>query len=460
MLPGKPLDSMKAPLLLVLLLFPLLIQNVPADEQQPPNVVLFYADDWRFDVLGALGHPVVKTPNLDKLAERGVLFTNKYVTTSICGISRANLFTGQWMSRHGARAFVMFDTPWDQTYPGLLRANGYHVAHVGKWHNGPFPRQHFDFGRSYHGRHWYDDGESGRIHMTRRNENDALEYLRNRPEDQPFYLFVSFFAPHAEDGHPDQFLPQPESMEWYQDVEIPVPDTATQEAWERLPDLFDEGNEGRRRWHWRFDTPEKYQTMMRNYYRLITEVDHTCGVILAELEAQGVRDNTIVIFTTDNGYYHAEHGLADKWYPHEESIRVPLIIDDPRMPDEKRGTVEEAMVLSVDIAPTILGAAGIAAPERMQGVDMAQLYLGGPRPEWRTEFFYEHPIFANGRIPPSEALVRTDWKYFYWPDHDVEQLFHLERDPGEQNDLANNPEYAERLAEMRARFQELKEAAK
>jgi len=445
--------------ILSLLLFPVLAAPATNDGQ-PMNVVLLYADDWRFDVLGAAGHPVVKTPNLDKLAGRGVRFTHNYVTTSICGISRANLFTGQWMSRHGADRFIMFDTPWEETYPGLLRQHGHHLGHVGKWHNGEFPADKFDFGRSYLGRHWYDDGKGGQIHITKRNENDSLEFLRTRPDDRPFYLFVSFFTPHAEDSSADQFLPQPETMKLYEDVEIPLPDTATEEAWSRLPDFFDEGNEGRRRWRWRFDTPEKYQTMMKNYYRLITEIDATCGAIIDELDAQGLRDNTLIIFTTDNGYYHGEHGLADKWYPHQESIRVPLIIDDPRLAAGRRGTTDEAMTLSVDLAPTILAAVGIEAPAGMQGVDMTPLYLGDQRPNWREEFFYEHPIFAGGRIPPSEALVRKDWKYFYWPDHDVEQLFHLNDDPGEQNDLANDPAHAGRLAAMRERFQQLKEAAK
>ena len=266
-------------------------------------------------------------------------------------------------------------TPWEETYLGLLRDNGYYLGHVGKWHNGKIPEDKFDFAVAYHGRHWYDTKEYGRIHVTKRNEKDALKFLHNRPKDKPFYLTVAFFATHAEDGHKDQFLPQPESMELYQDVTIPVPPNATQESWERLPDFFDEKNEGRNRWHWRFDTPQKYQRMMKNYYRLATEVDATCGVVLEELEKQGVLDNTLVIFTTDNGYYHGEHGLADKWYPHQESIRVPLIIRDPRMPSNKKGTTNDDFTLSVDLAPTILAAAGIEAPKRMQGRDIADLYL-------------------------------------------------------------------------------------
>jgi arylsulfatase A-like enzyme len=433
----------------------------PAFAAKPMNILVLYADDWRHDTLGVAGNPVVKTPHLDKLSSEGMRFTENCVTTSICGVSRACLYTGQWMSRHGCRGFSMFKTPFSETFPGLLRANGYHVGHVGKWHNGRIPAKEYDFSTAYHGRHWYKTKDGGRIHVTKRNEKDALEFLENRPKDKPFLLTVAFFATHAEDPHPDQFLPQPESMKLYQDVTIPVPPNATQESWERLPDFFTDKNEGRNRWTWRFDTPEKYQTMMKNYYRMATEVDATCGRVLKELEKQGVLDNTLIIFTTDNGYYHAEHGLADKWYPHQESIRVPLIIRDPRMPKDKHGRTNDDFTLSVDLAPTILAATGIKAPKTMQGSDIAPIYLAAAKPDWRTEFFYEHPTLRDATfIPASEALVRKDWKYFYWPEHDVEQLFDITKDPREENDLAKNPEHAKRLAAMRKRFQELKAAAR
>ena len=426
------------------------------------NILVLYADDWRYDTLGCAGNPVVKTPQLDRLARGGFRFTHACVTTAICGVSRASLFTGQWMSRHGNPAFAAFKTPWAETYPGLLRTNGYFVGHVGKWHNGKFPAANFDFGRAYSGTHWIKLPDGSKIHVTQKNENDALEFLRTRPADKPFCLTLAFFATHAEDQNPLQYLPQPESMTLYQDVTIPVPINATDESYHRLPSFIaHEKNEGRVRWHWRFDTPENYQIMMKNYYRLATEVDTTCGRVLAELKKQGALDNTLVIFTGDNGYYHGEHELADKWYPHQESIRVPLIVRDPRMSEAKRGQTNDDFALNVDLAPTILAAAGIPAPPRMQGRDLAQLYLAAPKPAWRTEFFYEHAIITStNRIPASQALVRKDWKYFYWPDFKTEQLFDLRTDPMEENDLIANPAQTRRLAEMRQRFAELKAAAK
>ena len=276
----------------------------------PMNILVLLADDWRYDTLGVAGNPVVQTPNLDRLAGEGMRFTHGCVSTAICGVSRASLFTGQWMSRHGNPAFQMFKTPWAETYPGLLRTNGYFVGHVGKWHNGKFPAANFDFGRAYSGTHWITNRNGTTIHVTQKNENDSLEFLRTRPKAKPFCLTLAFFATHAEDANPRQFLPQPQSMALYQDVAIPIPPNATDESFRRLPPFIaNEANESRVRWHWRFDTPEKYQTMMKNYYRLATEVDATCERVLAELRKQGVLENTLVIFTGDNGYYHGDHGL-------------------------------------------------------------------------------------------------------------------------------------------------------
>ncbi len=443
----------------LLLLLALLSVAANAADKKPLNILVLLADDWRFDTLGCADNPVVKTPNLDRLASDGFRFTQNCVTTSICGVSRACLFTGQWMSRHGNPAMQMFKTPWAETYPGLLRANGYFVGHVGKWHNGQFPAGNFDFGRSYQGTHWMKQPDGTEIHVTKKNENDALDFLRERPADKPFCLTLAFFATHAEDKNPKQYLPQPESMSLYRDAIIPVAKSATVEAFRKLPPFINEKNESRVRWHWRFDTPEKHQEMMKNYYRLATEVDATCGRVLEELKKQGVLENTLIIFTGDNGYFHGEHGLADKWYPHQESIRVPLIVRDPRM--AKRGGTSDDFTLNVDLAPTILAATGINAPATMQGRDLAPLYLATEKPAWRTEFFYEHATYKSADfIPASEALVRKDWKYMVWPDFGVEQLFHLRADPLEETDLVKDPAHAKQLAQMRARFAELKAAAK
>lgn len=425
----------------------------PADRL---NILVLFADDWRHDTLGCAGHPVLQTPHLDALARDGFRFTRACVTTSICGVSRATLFTGQWMSRHGNPGFEAWKTPWAETWPGLLRDAGYWTGHVGKWHNGKFPAERFDFGRAYSGTHWLKGKDGKLVHVTRQNETDALEFLRGRPKDKPFALTLAFFATHAEDQNPKQYLPQPESLELYKDAVIPVPKTATEAHRKALPPfLADEKNAGRIRWHWRFDTPEKYQEYMKNYYRLATEVDAACGRVVAELKAQGLLENTLVVFTGDNGYFHGEHGLADKWYPYEESIRVPLIVRDPRMAAERRGGTNDDFVLNADLAPTILAAARATAPPRMQGADVAPLYLAERKPAWRDEFYYEHAIVRSKEfIPASEALVRRDVKYIYWPDFDHEELFDLAADPLEERSLAADPTRAAQKAELRRKLEE------
>ena len=429
--------------------------------------MLLYADDWRHDTLGCAGNPVVRTPAIDALAADGVRFTRNCVTTSICGVSRASMLTGQWMSRHGNRGFEMFETPWSETFPAQLRAHGYWVGHVGKWHNGAFPAAEYDFGagRLANGTHWITRPDGTRIHVTEKNERDALEFLRTRPEGKPFCLTVAFFAPHAEDGNPQQYLPQSASMALYRDVSVPVPRTATDAAFRALPPfLANDRNEGRRRWGRRFDTPERYQEFMKNYYRLVTEVDAACGRIIEELRREGVLDETLVIFTTDNGYLHGEHGLADKWYPFEESIRVPLVVRDPGMRSASRGSTNDAITLNVDLAPTILAAAGVAPPAGMQGRDVSALYLapaGSARAPWRTEFLYEHPtIRSKDFIPASEALVTRGWKFIVWPEFGVEQLFDLRNDPLEERDGVSDPANRARVEEMRTRLDTMRREAR
>ena len=249
-------------------------------------------------------------------------------------------------------------------------------------------------------------------------------------------------------------------MSLYDNETVDLPISATLDAWLKMPPFFTKQNEGRRRWHIRFDEAEKHQRMMKNYYRLITEVDQASERIYREVERQGELNNTLFIFTTDNGLFHGEHQLAGKWYPHQESIRVPLIIKDPRMPKDKIGTLNNDFTLNIDLAPTLLAAAGLKQPSVMQGRDIADLYLKSD-PKWRKEFFYEHPIHISMRvIPASTALVRKNYKLMTWPDYDdYEELFDLENDPYEMKNLINAPEVQDLAAELRARHKSFKLAA-
>jgi arylsulfatase A-like enzyme len=285
--------------------------------------------------------------------------------------------------------------------------------------------------------HWIENGGE-RIHVTEKNTRDALEFLESRPKERPFALAVGFFAAHAQDNAKEQYLPQDWSAPFYEGKRIPPPIHGEARYQAALPPfLANEANEGRVRYHWRFETSESYQAYMTRYYRLITEVDAGVRRIVDELKRQGVYQNTLIVFVGDNGYFQADRGLADKWYPYEESIRVPLIVRDPRLPSSRQGRMLDQFALNIDIAPTIVSAAGLPVPSVMQGQDLSPLYLQRRPPAWREEFFYEHPtVTSSDRIPSSQAVVRKDWKYVEWPEFDYRQLFNLKDDPGEMSNLA------------------------
>lgn len=431
--------------------------------KERPNVLVIVIDDIRWDALRAAGNNVVHTPRLDRLAREGVRFEQARVTSAICMVSRASLLTGQYMSRHGINEFGRALPPdaFAFTYPALLRGAGYWVGHVGKYDVGAARTSDFDFLRAYHGQHWITTPNGKAMHVTERNAADALDFLRERPKKKPFLLTIGFFAPHAHDEHPEQYLPQDWSAALYRSAKVPPPLRGDPRYLAALPPfLAADQNEGRRRYRLRFDTPEKYQRSMVRYYRLVTEVDRAVGRVLDELREQGVYDRTLVIVVGDNGYFQADRGLADKWYPYEEAIRVPLVIRDPRGA-RPGGEVRREMALNIDIAPTVVRAAGLNPPPRMQGRDLAQLYLAAKPLGWRDEFLYEHPTVGNrDYIPASFAVVRSDWKYVEFPEHEFSLLFDLKADAGEAHNLSDSAQHAARRSSMRQKLQEWRQLAR
>jgi arylsulfatase len=432
--------------------------------QKKPNVVFLIADDLRWNSLGCMGNSLLITPNIDQLSREGIRFTHACVTTSICMVSRATMLTGQYMSRHGITKFgvELPEKAIPDTYPEILRKSGYWTGYVGKFGVGHIRKNEFDFWTEYEGKHWLPNGKGDSIHVTEKNRQDALKFLQTRPKDKPFLLTVGFFAVHAQDDHPDQYLFQPQSKKYYQNDFIPLPKTGDDKYFKALPPfLSTEENEGRVRWHWRFDTPEKYQKYMKAYYRMLTEEDLAIGDLISELKKEGVYDNTLIIFIGDNGYFHGDHGLADKWYPYEESLRVPLIVRDPRMDTAKRNSTNNEFVLNIDVAPTIVTAVGDKIPNVMQGRDFSVLYLNSKPVKWRSEFYYEHPVVLNEkRIPASEALITHHDKYIYWPNYNYEEYFDLQRDPLEVHNAINHKEYSSAISMIKQHFNQLKALAK
>ena len=422
-----------------------------------PNLILLVTDDQRWDTMGCMGNPIIRTPNMDALAREGVLFRNAFVTTSICCSSRASIFTGQYTRRHGIEDFRTDFTPraLALTYPMLLRRAGYRTGFIGKYGVGRhMPADKFDYWKGIPGQPRYEQKDSqGRPrHLTSIMGDQAIEFLESgRADPRPFCLSVSFKAPHVQDGDPRQFIYDPAFKDLYKDVKIPVPETADPKYFESFPEFFKRDNEGRRRWRIRFSTPEKYQESVKGYYRLITGVDVVIGRIRKTLRECGLAENTVIMLIGDNGFYLGEHGLAGKWYGHEESIRVPLLVYDPRLPARLRGQKRDEMVLNIDVAPTLLSLAGVPIPKVMQGRDLVPL-ISGRAESWRSDFFYEH-TFNHPRIPKSVGVVGKRFKYLrYFEVRPVyEELYDLKTDPHEKRNLARDPHYKEMLEKLRKR---------
>jgi arylsulfatase A-like enzyme len=427
---------------------------------EKPNIIFLLTDDHRWDALGATGNTIIKTPHLDSLALKGQLYSNAYVTTSICMISRASFLSGQYESKHGIDDFFTSFTPeaFDSTYPVLLKNDGYRTGFIGKFGVGnpkDQPKNAFDFweGTPLHQPNYENTDKNGNyLHYTDLISGNIQEFL-NGTDEKPFCLSVSFKSPHSQDGDPRQFIPNRKYAELYKNDSIPQPETADPKYWDALPYFFhSDENIARERWKLRFATPEKYQESVKNYYRLITGVDDVVGALIRNLKEKGLYKNTVIIFMGDNGFYLGEHGLAGKWFGHEESVRVPLIINDPRQKQPQHRV--SRIGLNIDIAPTILGFAGIKKPNGMQGVDLS---LADNK---RQDFFYEHTFLGSPKLPKVEGVVSPTTKYMNYIEHNYEELFDLNKDPHETTNLVNDPNYAKLLQTQRSRYQVLKQEAK
>ncbi|HET9486077.1 MAG TPA: sulfatase [Chryseosolibacter sp.] len=435
---------------------------------EKPNIIFLLTDDHRWDALGIMGNTIIQTPNLDRLAKEGIYFRNAYVTTAICAVSRASILTGQYLSRHGIADFTTsFDSvALHNTYPILLKKAGYTIGFVGKYgvgKPGEQPKDLYDFwdcSNKIQPDYEMKDDSGNYLHHTDKVAGDVKRFLDQMGSREPFCLSVSFKAPHVQDNDRRQFIASPEYKSYYADVTIPVPETADPKYWNQFPDFFrTDKNIARERWKMRFATQEMYQESVKNYYRLLTHVDDVVGDLLKQLEAEGLADNTVIIFTGDNGMYLGEHGLAGKWYGHEESIRVPLIIYDPRKDMAMKGIACDNIALNIDVAPTILNLAGVRAPKAMQGVDLVGLAEGNDLPE-RRDFFYEHTFMGSPGIPKVEGVVSLEMKYMKFIEHDYEELYDLKADRLEKKNLAGEEEYERELERWRKRYIELKESVK
>ena len=429
---------------------------------EKPNIIFILTDDQRWDALGYSGNKIIQTPEMDQLAEAGAYFPNAFVTTPICSASRASIFSGlhERTHKYTFQTGPIRSEYMGKSYPKLLKEAGYFNGFYGKFGvNFPGKEELFDVIEEYdrnvdfpdrRGYYYKKLGEDT-VHLTRYTGEKALEFIDNAPPGKPFCLSLSFSAPHAHDNAELQYFWQDETDRLYQDMEMPGPDLADDQWFNILPLPVREGF-NRLRWTWRFDTPEKYQHSVKGYYRMIKGIDLEIAKIREKLEETGLDKNTVIILMGDNGYFLGERQLAGKWLMYDNSIRVPLIIYDPRIKDH---SVIDEMALNIDVPATILDLAGIERPSTWQGKSLLPLVSGQQKSLQRDTVLIEH-LWEFDNIPPSEGVRTPAWKYFrYVNDKSEEELYYLADDPKETINLASDPQYLKTLQDLRAKCDEL-----
>ncbi|MBU0606709.1 MAG: sulfatase-like hydrolase/transferase [Armatimonadetes bacterium] len=433
-----------------------------------PNFVFILSDDQSWAAMSNPPNrwPFLKTPNMDRLATEGARFENAFVTISLCSPSRACFLTGRYAHAHG----VCWNNgtgldPQMPTYPQLLHHAGYRTALVGKWHMDPTsaPRPGFDYWLSFVDQGVYENPplqENDRKfqaqgHMTELLTNYATAWLRR--QDSPFCLCLHHKSVHG------PFTPTPKNAKAFADAEIAEPpnwrDTfADKPAWMRREKQYGARDKTEQRpvadeippvpWN-----PQN--TAQRNYLRSVLDLDDSLGSVLQTLEQMGQLDNTVVVYTSDNGYFMGEHRRGDKRAAFEESMRIPLLVRYPGL--VAAGARLTPMALNLDVAPTFLDLAGVEAPAGMQGRSWRPLFEGQPA-NWRQSFLYEY--FRENWLPgiPTMLAVRTErWKYVTYPDlQDLDELYDLQADPTEMHNLSQDPAHATQLATMKAELERLK----
>ncbi len=439
------------------------------DESARPNFVVFLVDDLRFDMLGFAGHPFVETPHIDRLAREGTQFTNAFVTTSLCCPSRASLLTGLYAHQHGVTTNLGIELgPEHTTFPMLLSGAGWDTAFVGKWHmgDGADPRPGFDHWVSFDGQGRYFDpvinenGDETEVegYVTDLLTDRALAWLdarRDAGDADPFCLFVSHKATHT------PMAPAARHRGRYASASIAAPPSAGDDLAGKPEILRRAASFG---WetadieaHANDPVPESVpapawdiRSYVQAYLETTLSVDDSVGRLIAKLEEQGVMNDTVFLFASDNGYTFGEHQAPDKRLAWEESIHVPFIVYAPGRVDA--GAVLDDIVLNIDVAPSLLDWAGIDGAESMAGRSFVPV-LAGNAPDWRDHFFYsyfrEHNLLG---IPTTLAVRTKEWKYVRYPEslEPNEELYRVDRDPFELTNLAAEPDARETLDELRA----------
>jgi arylsulfatase A-like enzyme len=461
-----------------------------------PNIVFVMSDDHAAHAISAYGSRVNQTPHIDRLAREGMLFRNMFVTNSVCSPSRAAILTGKYSHLNGVPVFNRFDGS-QPTLPKLLRAAGYHTAIVGKWHLGSDPTG-FDHWEILPGQGAYFDPilytATGERTYTGRYVTDlvtdlAIDAIKARPKHQPFFLMVHHKAPHRpwipeerqRRAFAEQVIPEPATLrddyatrsdalrENEQRVDrdlsrrdlklTPPPGLAGDElrgwlSFKPMELVVDEGGHSR--------TLEgegllrhKYQRYMQDYLACVQSVDEGVGRLLDFLDESGLGRDTIVVYTSDQGFFLGDHGLYDKRFMYEESLRMPFLVRWPA--GVRPGSTTEALSLNVDIAPTLLEAAGVTVPPDMQGRSLIPVLAGRPPDSWRTSVYYRYYHDPGDHNTRAHYGVRTlTHKLIYYWTKDQWELFDLRSDPQELRNLYGRPGQEALTADLKAELARLR----
>ncbi|PHS04871.1 MAG: acetylglucosamine-6-sulfatase [Blastopirellula sp.] len=431
---------------------------------EKPNIVFLMSDDQSTYTMGCYGNQDVQTPNLDRLAADGMTFDNHYNTTAICMASRANVMTGMYEYKTGcnfSHGEMLTDT-WQKSYPMLLRKAGYMTAFAGKFGfelreapNKPklaLPANDFD--------RW-GGGAGQTFYKTSMNKSMA-EYAKDYPHStlsygafgqvfirdavkakKPFCLSISFKAPHK------PATPDPRFDSVYAGKTFKKPENYGRENGEHFSKQSKQDRQYSRFYEWNY--ADKYDEVMATYHQQVYAVDVAVGMIRKTIQEQGVADNTVIIFTSDNGFFCGSHGYGSKVLPYEESTRVPMIIYDPRHSNSGKKLRCDALTGNIDFAPTMLKLAGLPVPGNMDGRDLMELYRN---PE---HSIHESLALINvwGKAPTHAiGVVTKDMKYIHWGYaakgfEPTEELYHLSKDPLELTNQSDNPEYVSAMQQMR-----------
>jgi arylsulfatase A-like enzyme len=466
-------------LTLALTLIQLVVSVTGAEKR--PNVVFVLTDDQRWDTISLNERSQVKTPNIDRLGKEGVYFRNSFCTTSLCSPSRASILSGLYAHSHGVlNNFTEYpnDLP---SFPRALQKDGYTTAYIGKYHMGEEndeKRPGFDYFVTHKGQGKYWDTEFNvdgqrqvlQGYYTHVVTDLAAKWIRRAAGgEKPFLVMLGHKAPHS------FYYPEPKYEHAFDDVNIDYPKTAFMfgdkpkwflarlDTWHGIyGPLFDYRRQFPDR---RPEAVKDFAAMTRAYWGTIQSVDDSVGQLYDTLKAIGQLDNTLFIFTADNGLLNGEHGMVDKRTMHEPSIRVPLVVRYPALTEGAMANVIDQQVLTIDFAPSILDICGVAPLAKVHGASWKKL-IHGDATGWRTSWYYEYNYESQFPYTPNVRGVRTDrYKYIRYPhgdggpDRHMAELYDIQADPDEATNLIGRPDLVETIASLMGEFDRLMAAA-